>query len=396
MILSGALLLVPAILTEALSPEQLKNASYHGIYDEPVQLDEGKYEGEPFEEDGVSRPTVTFLEGLSAFGDLNGDGLEDAALVLLEDSGGSGSFSYLAAVLNCHEEPFNQATLLLGDRVGIKSLAIKDGKVLVDVVEQNEIIRKSYQFSFAESGSEKLGSLSFGELEGVEWVLTGMGPERELVEDVEITAGFAEGKISGSSGCNHYSATAAEKKERALEIGQAMGTRKACPEEILKQEHEFLAALGTVSQFGFSAGQLALKHENGTLFFRARQLEKEEMSTTSLKDLEGTKWQLIELEPEREIVSETEITIEFSAGKISGSNGCNNYSAKISEDELGTLSIGMALGTMKACPKAVMAQEHDFMAKLVDVTQARLSEDRLELIHENGSLIFIPQSADSE
>ena len=62
------LLLSP--MASALSPEQLKNAMYQGIYDEPVQLSDGRYEGKPFVEGGASRPTVTFVDELSASGDL--------------------------------------------------------------------------------------------------------------------------------------------------------------------------------------------------------------------------------------------------------------------------------------------------------------------------------------
>ena len=38
-----------------LTIEQLENATYSGIYDEPVTLTDGLYEGEPFAEGGASR-----------------------------------------------------------------------------------------------------------------------------------------------------------------------------------------------------------------------------------------------------------------------------------------------------------------------------------------------------
>ncbi len=111
-----------------LTEEMLKNASYQGIYDEAVQLTDGTYEGEPFVEGGASRPTVTFI-GSSAFGDLNGDGVDDAATVLAESSGGSGTFMYLAAVVNDKGTPDNVSTISLGDRAQIKSISIDSGKI---------------------------------------------------------------------------------------------------------------------------------------------------------------------------------------------------------------------------------------------------------------------------
>jgi hypothetical protein len=119
--------------TAPLTEEMLKNAEYQGIYQQPVQLVAGAYEGEPFVEGGASRPTVTFMEP-TAFGDLNGDGVDDAAALLVESSGGSGSFVYLAAVLNQEGSPKNVATQLLGDRAQVQALTIADGRIRVTVV----------------------------------------------------------------------------------------------------------------------------------------------------------------------------------------------------------------------------------------------------------------------
>ncbi len=116
-----------------LTAEKLKNAEYQGIYQEPIQLTDGTYEGEPFVEGGASRPTVTFIEPY-AFGDLNGDGVDDAVVLLVENSGGSGSFVYMAAVLNQGGKPENVDTVLLGDRAQVQSLTIADGQINVTMV----------------------------------------------------------------------------------------------------------------------------------------------------------------------------------------------------------------------------------------------------------------------
>lgn len=123
----------PADLTE----EMLKNMSFQGIYGEPVTLTDGLYEGEPFVEGGASKPTVTLIP-FTAFGDLNGDGIDDAALLLVESSGGSGSFFYLAAVINSKGMPENVATTLLGDRLSPESLAIEAGEVVLEAATHAE------------------------------------------------------------------------------------------------------------------------------------------------------------------------------------------------------------------------------------------------------------------
>jgi len=115
---------------DKLSLDALRNATYQGIYDQPVTLTGGKYEGKPFQEGGASRPTVVFADPFTAFGDLNGDGIEDAAVILVENSGGSGSFLYLAAMINQDGKPVNVATTLLGDRVQPESMSIQGGEIV--------------------------------------------------------------------------------------------------------------------------------------------------------------------------------------------------------------------------------------------------------------------------
>jgi LysM repeat protein len=128
--------MAPVSSAAKLTPDALRNATYQGIYDEPVQLADGKYEGEPFVEGGASRPTVVFADPFTAFGDLNGDGIEDAAVILAENSGGSGVFIYLAAVVDQDGMPVNAATRLLGDRVEIKSLTIDNGQIVIAMLTQ--------------------------------------------------------------------------------------------------------------------------------------------------------------------------------------------------------------------------------------------------------------------
>jgi len=136
----AALLLVTLVLAAGcgsqaapLTEESLKNAEYQGIYPEVVTLTDGQYEGEPFVEGGASRPTVTFVQPYAA-GDLDDDGVDDAAVLLVEDSGGSGSFVYLAAVLNRDGQPENVATTILGDRAQVEELSIESGRISVKML----------------------------------------------------------------------------------------------------------------------------------------------------------------------------------------------------------------------------------------------------------------------
>jgi hypothetical protein len=117
--------------------DPLGDMAIHGVYDEPVRLAGGRYEGEPFQPGAASRPTLTLLPEPRAEGDLDGDGAAETVALLAENSGGSGVFVYLAVVDRAGSAPENVATRLLGDRVRVSSLVVEDGQILVSMTERD-------------------------------------------------------------------------------------------------------------------------------------------------------------------------------------------------------------------------------------------------------------------
>ena len=69
-----------------------------------------------------------------AIGDLDGDGIDDAAVVLSYSGGGSGTFFSLLALINEEGEPLHVASASLGDRIRINSLTIEEAIIILDVV----------------------------------------------------------------------------------------------------------------------------------------------------------------------------------------------------------------------------------------------------------------------
>lgn len=114
--------------------QALPNLGYpiEGISTGIAQLKDGLFEEQAAPASATK--TKVQLGDLRSLGDLNGDGLEDAAVILVVDPGGSGTFDYLALVTNENGAAKPVASVLLGDRVIVKSIAIQSGEVIVTML----------------------------------------------------------------------------------------------------------------------------------------------------------------------------------------------------------------------------------------------------------------------
>ena len=120
-----------------LTEDALRNATYQHEFpkDGQAQLQDGTYEEAI--EGSASKIHIAMMD-LVAFGDLNGDGIWDAAVVLEASGGGSGTFRSLEAVINEDGAPVHVASALLGDRVKLEEIVIADQYIKVQMVTHGE------------------------------------------------------------------------------------------------------------------------------------------------------------------------------------------------------------------------------------------------------------------
>ncbi len=119
----------PAGDRSAPSLQELKNATYSGVTEAGASftLAGGRWEGQPFAPGAASRPSVTFVRDFRLVGDLDGDGAEEAVVLLAANAGGSGEMSYVAVVGRPEGTLTNLATAPVGDRVQVRAAAMTDG-----------------------------------------------------------------------------------------------------------------------------------------------------------------------------------------------------------------------------------------------------------------------------
>ena len=242
--------------------------------------------------DGSSAtPFVELMAPLIATGDLDGDGAADAISVLVDHSSGSGTFAYLAAVLDAFNNPAATEALMIGDRIQVKSLAVDGSQIVADLVAQGPDeplccaswnVRKVFALEdgkLVERSSESVSQISLDDLNDTMWRLLDLNLDQEpALPDAAITLHLQDGIINGFAGCNDYRSTAGSGPEglNSLIVGPAAATRTLCPDPLMNQETVYLTRLGEAVSWRYDAGRLALAYpvdggDFGYLLFEAAE-----------------------------------------------------------------------------------------------------------------------------
>ena len=108
------------------------NATF-AIEKSSVTLTNGRAEKEAAP--GSASKIVTTLSDKRATGDVDGDGRADAIVVLTQQPGGTGTFYYVAVVLNGANGVTTTPATLLGDRVAVTGLRLDGATIVVEFMD---------------------------------------------------------------------------------------------------------------------------------------------------------------------------------------------------------------------------------------------------------------------
>ena len=104
------------------------------------------------------------------------------------------------------------------------------------------------------------------QLAGSEWKVTSFNNGRQAVVGVigesSITISFADGKVSGSAGCNGFHGTYSASGS-SIQFGPLATTRRACEEPLMTQERKFLDALATTVKWSVEGNVLDMHRADG-------------------------------------------------------------------------------------------------------------------------------------
>lgn len=222
-----------------------------------------------------------------------------------------------------------------------------------------------------------------GSLAGSRWVLQRLGSDA-LPAAPLVTLDFsADGRISGSDGCNRYGGSVTVDGD-TIRIGRDLaGTLMACPGAIEARSRAYRDALRDAARFSVDNGRLSLQDES-----------RQTLAVFAPTDLSlvGTQWEVLACNNGRQAVTslirDTQISASFGAdGRVTGHAGCNRYFAPYTLAGE-ALTIGSAGATRMACaePPGLMQQETLYLAALASVATWRIDGDKLELRTAQGAL----------
>lgn len=223
-----------------------------------------------------------------------------------------------------------------------------------------------------------------GTLEGTTWLMKSYDNGTSMVnvpEGVYPDAVFAAGKVSGILACNSYTGTYTQSGS-SLTISQLATTMMACPDTSADVEQQMASAMQKAATYTASAASLKVYDSTGKDLLVYQAAPKDTLS--------GTSWTATGVNngqgAVQSVAAGTSITASFGTdGQLSGSGGCNQYTATYTSAD-GTIVIGPVAGTRMACDPAVSDQETAYFAALDAATTYAIRGSTLELRDGSGAM----------
>jgi heat shock protein HslJ len=236
-----------------------------------------------------------------------------------------------------------------------------------------------------------------GALTGVAWYLIAFnqgGTSLSILPGTEISAFFdTQGKVSGSAGCNQYTASYSGALN-SISIGTPASTKMSCqsPAGIMTQESAYLTTIRGASTFSIANDILTIKDSNGRAILTYSKIPPGVLTPAPLT---GTTWYLTSfVDSSGKIwapVATNPISLVFSSdGRLNGSAGCNQYSGSYTSGRT-TLTINTPLATtLMYCGDAgVMDLETTYLTVLPMMKIYGISGNQLTLSDGAGQVTML-------
>jgi len=234
---------------------------------------------------------------------------------------------------------------------------------------------------------------------GPQWVLTGQGTldnPQPPIEGAVFTANFnrqfgmPSGVKSGGTGCNDYTATYYAGADE-IKVNLPQTSQNACSDAQMEAEQGYFLGLNTARDYRILGNEMQVFYDDYVLIFVGSYQETPESETGPLTVLDGTVWWLTSIDTFM-VAPGSEVTIAFAinpdgnTGAVSGSGGCNTYSAEITDVfTLGPINASKALCET---PEGVMEQEAAYLNILQNANGVWIEGSTLQITTQLETLYF--------
>lgn len=125
---------VPVKITSKQSSAKSPDQACYVIEKQEVCLINGRIEVAAAP--GSATKIKTSIFGRPVYGDLDGNGDNDAVMLLVQNSGGSGTFYYVAAAINMNDTFAGTNAICLGDRIAPQNIEIRDEVIIANYADR--------------------------------------------------------------------------------------------------------------------------------------------------------------------------------------------------------------------------------------------------------------------
>jgi heat shock protein HslJ len=232
------------------------------------------------------------------------------------------------------------------------------------------------------------------QLEGTTWLLTDPAPP----DGIEVVASFADGNVTGTSGCNRFRGTYTVEAEQ-LVLGPLMTTQMAAEPHVMAFEREVLDRLAKVTAFTVAGPDLRMNEFDSDGSPAAMVLTDDHsillVFHEQADDGHIGDWTVTGIHyPDRQAIisvdeSNGALTVTFEGDRVHGQSGCNSFAGHLTFDQ-GSVNIGPLMGTRKFCAggdnPTIMEQEAALLRAIEHTVALRLEGDRLTMARADGGI----------
>jgi heat shock protein HslJ len=198
----------------------------------------------------------------------------------------------------------------------------------------------------------------------------------------DITAKFADGKISGSTGLNQFDGTYVLEPNRRISMKVAVTTKVAGTSEAALNETQYLQALASAKSYAADDKTLTL--------FSTTGLAVASFEANVAPPLVGTTWKMLAFNKGNGALVQPDassaVTVSFGPdGKLSGSAGLAGYEAKYSVSG-STLKLTSPLVSQQAGTPNLAVQDTAFLAALQKAASFEVVGNKLTLKNAAGAV----------